>query len=518
MLNVRWSISNQGSSTIEVQQQDRWFPLHSRYDPHKEAQRIVEKIPHRLLYIVWGAGAFYLSEALEKAHPECRVLVFEPFQEIIDLSCLHRPQACPKHLQLFRPTHNLLDNIYNPCFDLSVELVESPGYNTIFSELSKSFKNKLQTELTQRFNDYRIQAHFGRRWLYCLGQNLRHYLSHKHNKKTQNYGPLFKQHSGPMLVGAGASLDTTDSLAIFANNSQRPLVCADTSLGWCISHGRNPDAIISIDAQHYSQSHLHGLQALPKLALLDPACHPSYFRRLDNTGILPSPHPFYQAVCQLGSLAPLPFLDTGGNVGQTMVATSLLAGCTEFIVGGLDFCYQSHSPYARPSLLHTAFHSCSDRCKPASQYFEQLWLNDGYSSPQGSFHTPRLDTYQHNFNQLLSTWDCEVEDLGSGWKKIISKQTCQTNFLDLLEPAPHQLFLGIKRLQNLLGHHPQDYASHPDLELCRWIISPVLASIQRRHLEQGHNPADTLTEDYQSAWQLHLNICTTILEGFDYVT
>jgi hypothetical protein len=149
------------------------------------------------------------------------------------------------------------------------------------------------------------------------------------------------------------------------------LIAADTSLPCLLSRGVRPDAVVSIDCQHYSYYHFMG--GLPEgvLLFLDLASPPLVASR--------SPRPYFFSGglpltrCLSRVWRPLPELDTsGGNVTYAAVSLAEKLGARTIELYGADFSYPMGITYARGAYVYPYFEKDQNRLAPIEKKASSL--------------------------------------------------------------------------------------------------------------------------------------------------
>lgn len=393
---IKYSKDNSPIPIITTEQQSA--TLHSMYNASAEAQKITESYHNKKgFYIFLGLGAgYHIREILHKDNITKAIIIendstilFELFKCIdysdifinrqIYLYCDVQPQVIgtafknyfnaiiDKHCYVFplRSRTNFIDKNY---FEICAQIVEA----TIQAIAS----------------DYAVQAQFGYQWIKNIFKNLMQLTAKKFILPKENV----------LIIGAGPSLE--DNIGVIRElHATHWLLATDTSLGCLLTYGVFPDAVISIDCQHYSTMHFLHKLPVSTIVFLDIASPPSLARSFSNKFFFGSFHPLC-VYCHTATHG-FPLIDcSGGNVLAAACDLAAALGAQSAVVYGADFSYPQGKLYARETYIYNLFISQETKLTPATL----LWL-------KLLFRTPITKVQVTKFNDKSFRYETELMNM-----------------------------------------------------------------------------------------------------------
>lgn len=348
------------------------LPLHSRYNPVVEADKLVDAAADAELYILVGIGAGHVVRSLCERKNALRILCIEPLSKISNIETTqgllleYRRKLHIVYTDNDESVYHAIVAFYFPQFFRTVSILITPGYVGLSKFLRIDPITAATKGIAEKQTDFITQAHMGRVWLSNIVKNLKTLIG-----RTQ----AFVERRGTRLAvfGAGPGLESLSKTAnVFSNQFT---VIADATVNWFSQHGLTPNAILSFDGQNISYMHIVGeIPAETTTHLIDLCSHPSYARLNRNIFAMRSAHPFLAYLDAQG--LELPHLNTsGGNVGHAMVDWGLRhAKASEIDVYGIDFAYIDGRPYARPGFMQKQSLFRASRLKTAEQFLTDLYV------------------------------------------------------------------------------------------------------------------------------------------------
>ncbi len=204
----------EGFPTLCCHGEDRDTFLHSRYDPLREAQTIVngyEEVEEYKHVIFYGTGlGYHIIEFLER-YPHLSFSIYEPVPEVFAAFLAHNElknlpvrrmheimvETSPKDAQAF--LHRTITQIQE-----NILFVDLPSYRTAFSEKYQSFARLFKEVVSSRRISLATDFTFEKRWIINSLLNFKEVLNTP-NILTERAG-WFKDKPA-ILVSAGPSLD-----------------------------------------------------------------------------------------------------------------------------------------------------------------------------------------------------------------------------------------------------------------------------------------------------------------------
>lgn len=369
MIYSDWAASKTG---LQIPLFDDGKPMHSKYDPIREAKTFAEGINSGFIVVLGIGGAFHIKSLLEKADGMTFVLAVEADRESLDF-CKKNPLAAELEKDsriLFCHTGNLKEKItlhYLPAVYDGFSVVPQRAWETKCANLSEKIQKDIKEALSIISADFSVQSHFGKIWQRNICINL----------STFNGNPSIEDCNGKTaaVIAAGPSLDLSiselkekrDSLKIFST---------DTAYGPLLKNGIIPDFVVSIDAQHISRTHFTICPENPAsngtVFVFDLGANPDAVRHVSSKGykifFASSSHPL-SMLADTGT----PLLENGA--GTVTIAAADFArqlGAKKIVLYGADFSYNRGKPYANGTYLERNFYSESGKLSPAETKYDEL--------------------------------------------------------------------------------------------------------------------------------------------------
>jgi hypothetical protein len=349
-------------------------PLHSLFDPQREAQRLLKHTNAGFFVLLGLGGGFVLREALSRPTTQ---LVFVLDADSASFRELVAKCGLAKLLDDSRVV-TLLDRTAEEIYaEISGRWLPALfGGAAVFPLRARCDADKpyfdsalaaVRRAIDANGADFAAQAAFGRRWFHNIAGNL----------ALASRVPLdFPDLTGKtaLITAAGPSLD--DSLPTIQRVRQGAfLLATDTSLPTLLEAGLLPDAVISIDPQHISFRHFIGrdIRAIP--LFLDLSSPPLLSRLSQNTRFFAGGHPFSRWLSR--HWRAFPQVDTsGGNVTFAAVSLARVLGASQIQLFGADYSYPQARIYTRAAYIHTDFRLGQNRLAPLeTRYASFLYAN-----------------------------------------------------------------------------------------------------------------------------------------------
>jgi hypothetical protein len=344
-------------------------PLHSMVDPLREGKRLVEPVRGDGFLILLGLGGAYCAWAALERDDIQKVLVID-----FDINGMAELLCSKEYITLFNdPRFFLLvdagpeeieDYIvrnYQPCLFGGIRVLPLRTRTAFGGEQFAAAGAAIEAAIGRVSADYSVQAFFGTRWFSNILRNLE-----RAEKPEKPLPPIGRA----AVTAAGPSLDTQIP-AIKKKRDLLFLIAADTSLPCLLAGGITPDAVISIDCQHYS--YYHFMEGLPEgtFLFLDLASPPLVASRSSGPYFFSGGHPLTRYLSR--AWRPLPELDTsGGNVTYAAVSLAEKLGARTIELYGADFSYPLGISYARGAYVYPYFEKDQNRLSPLEKKFSSL--------------------------------------------------------------------------------------------------------------------------------------------------
>jgi hypothetical protein len=338
-------------------------------DPRREGKRLVESVKDEGFLILLGLGGAYCAAAALEREDIHRVLVIDfDINSIAELLCSKEYIELfndPRFFLIIDPRHGELEDYilgsYQPCLFGGIRVLPLRTRTAFGGEEFSAAGSAIEAAIDKISADYSVQAFFGTRWFSNILRNLE-----RAEEPEKPLAPIRQA----AVTAAGPSL----SMQIPALKKKREglfLIAADTSLPCLLSQGIRPDAVVSIDCQHYS--YYHFMEGLPEgLPLfLDLASPPLVASLSARPYFFSGGHPLTRWLSQ--TWRPLPELDTSGaNVSYAAVSLAERLGARSIELYGADFSYPMGLSYARGAYVYPYFEKDQNRLAPLEKKASSL--------------------------------------------------------------------------------------------------------------------------------------------------
>lgn len=254
--------SRKGKPTIQITLDERHMLVHSKYDPEREAEQLIDQIninidnyEHVLFY---GVGLGYHVKEFLKRHPNFNFSIYEPS---IDIFHLFINEASLKELPLQKLKNIFVENS-NEEGKLFLEqlthnirerilLIVLPSYQQIFKEKFVLFSENFKAAVSSKRQTLYVDSAFSTRWTLNSLVNLPktvqtpNILSDEFKLRFRNK-PL-------IIVSAGPSLeDEYESLRYIKEKKLAYIFAVGSANRALIAQNIIPDAVCTYDPQGHN--------------------------------------------------------------------------------------------------------------------------------------------------------------------------------------------------------------------------------------------------------------------------
>lgn len=358
--SLEWSESKAGAMTAaRTDLGARPVALASKYDPVKEALKLVESVDHATTActVILGFGlGYHIDEVINKVGPRDLVIVYEP-----DLSQL---RAVLERLDYTRwlgqnglilagpdaSKSMLLGRIEKRSATptLGTQLITHPASRQRHGEAFNDF-GKLVTE-TLAFCRTNVATALvnASRTVSNLTNNLAQYAAGETIAELENAAKGFPA----ICVGAGPSL--VKNLDLLSDPEVRKnvvVIGVQTTLKPMLQRGIRPDFITALDYSAICTRFYEDLPELPDVTLVvEPKCHPAIIAAYPGP-IRVCPNKLNDKL--LGEMArPMPEIKAGTTVAHLSFYLAQLLGCDPIIFIGQDLGFSDGLYYAPGTAVH----------------------------------------------------------------------------------------------------------------------------------------------------------------------
>lgn len=239
------------NNTISIMKENKKVYLHSKYNPLREAETIVnalEDIDENTNIIFYGTGLGYHIQSILEKFKNINYYIYEPIPELLYsfLSNVNLKKLQPNRLMGINT--NFTGDQLEKFVDRNrkkIKVVELPSHVQHFPEEFKEFNQSLIKLVKGKRNSIATNYSFQKRWVVNSIKNFNEVM------KTQNIliekRNAFKGKAA-ILVAAGPSLnDEIDNLREIQENGLAYIFSVGSSINTLIHHGIYPDAVCTYD-------------------------------------------------------------------------------------------------------------------------------------------------------------------------------------------------------------------------------------------------------------------------------
>jgi hypothetical protein len=248
----------ENAPTLSVTIENRTYFLHSKYDPKKEAEVLIDryrdeldKYDHVLFY---GVGLGYHVETLVKRYPNMNYSLFEPAPNVfkhflesnrldtLDLSRL-------KNVYIDTEQDDAKDFLINITGNIQerIMLIALPSYERIFEQKYKKFTEDFKAAVTAKYESNYIDNKFSARWTLNSLLNLPVTLTSPNI--LSGFESVFKD-KPLIIVSAGPSLEEEyENLRAVKEQRTAFIFAVGSANKALIANGIIPDAVCTYDPQ-----------------------------------------------------------------------------------------------------------------------------------------------------------------------------------------------------------------------------------------------------------------------------
>jgi hypothetical protein len=386
----------------------RGLPLHSLVDPAREAKRLIGAAEENFLVLLGLGGGFAAKAALEKNELSVVLVIEYGIASLAELfsQADYTPLFEDSRFCLFvdkspAEIEEYFLSLYQPALYGGLRVLPLRARTARDSNVFGEASGAIESALSRIEADYSVQSHFGKRWFSNIIRNLQ-----RAGEKADSLKPVTRA----AITAAGPSL-TPQIPLIKKTRKEIFLLSTDTSLPALLEEGIEPDAVISIDCQHWS--YYHFLSGIPKgtLLFLDLASPPLIGSLGNNIHFFSGGHPLARYVSQ--AWRPMLNIDaSGGNVTYAAVSLAHALGAKTIELYGADFSYPLGNTYAKGSYIPKLFEIRQTRLKSLETHYSAFLLRTPLEKKtlgnSWYYETKALSFYRDNIEKLAASLSAQL--------------------------------------------------------------------------------------------------------------
>ncbi|WP_412977124.1 motility associated factor glycosyltransferase family protein [Ornithinibacillus sp. 179-J 7C1 HS] len=248
--------SNKGLKTLQYLIEDKQMMIHSKYDPIREAERIIaahkDEITDDTHVFFYGIGLGYHIEKFCEAFPKNTYSIYEPIPEIFFTAL--------KNVDLKRIMRNNLSNFYMDTHSATAKgylqelqsrnqhilFIILPSYKNIVKEKVQHFQDGIKRIVQNRRSNLSVDMSFQKLWVLNSILNFKAVLDTPNMLKDIDR----KQFEGKpvIIVSAGPSLaEDIEHLRYIKENNLAYLFSVGSAINSLIKYDVLPDAVCTYD-------------------------------------------------------------------------------------------------------------------------------------------------------------------------------------------------------------------------------------------------------------------------------
>ena len=246
-----------GKNTLKVKVDNKSVYLHSKYDPEREANSLVEsfKVDEESSIIFYGTGLGYHIEKILEDNPNIKYYIYEPIPELlynflerVDLSRIKN-----KNLMGISVGDKIkvdLDKFIDRNIK-SIKVIELSSHVNNYKEEYCVFSEKLSLLLKHKKSGVRTNYVFQKRWVVNSMKNLKEVLSTRNIMIEKKYA--FKN-KPVILVAAGPSLnEEIENLRYIREKGLAYIFSVGGAINTLIENNIYPHAATTYDPGEFNQ-------------------------------------------------------------------------------------------------------------------------------------------------------------------------------------------------------------------------------------------------------------------------
>ena len=461
-------------------------PMHSKYDPLREAENFVQNIKKSDFFVVAGIGAGYHIKKISEKFPESVILAVE--NSNLELDFLRKNISEIKTIENQKNIYfstltdfpEKLKNLYVPAVYDKINLVEHKAWSTAnsenYSRLVELFKNSIR----DISSDFSTQAHFGKLWTRNILQNLKHI----NNEKKFNF-PINKT---ALIVAAGPSLDNFLHNHL-ENLNEYYIIATDTAHKILTRNKIIPDAVFSVDGQSISTNHFSNdfsYKSNNIIYIFELTANHSVVKKICNKTknyiFTFSSHPLEVFAANFSKDSLIHIDSKSGTVTIAAIDFAKSAGFSKIVVAGADFAYSNGKSYAKGSYLDDLY--LKDQYKTHNQetsYSQLMYRTKLMKIDQTKYTTETLNSYRIALETWLKNNNYDA-DFFDNCYHLSAKITDKKNAI-VIKTFNYSSF--VNTINSVYSdNHTIDKAN---LKIRYIILLPVISYLKKRDMELSGN-------------------------------
>lgn len=406
-------------------------PMHSKYNPEKEAETFVQNISKSDFFIILGIGGGFHIQKLAETFPKSKIIGVEFSCEDIDFLKQHSPickNLAKKENVIFTSLtlleKTICENWITAVFP-SLSIIEYKSWTIENANITEKIKKIIRETISKISADYSVQVHFGKIWMHNILNNLKYNV--KKSLKVSDIKIIKNEKA--IVLAAGPSLDSKIKY-LKENSNICTIISTDTAYKTLLQHNINVDFVCSVDAQNVSTVHFLGKNNNPNTTFIfDLTSNPSAPKKLLKDGqkvvFTNSGHPlisYIESICEKNFFEKL---QTGsGTVTIAALDFAKKLGFSNIEILGADFSYPNAKPYCKGTYLEQTFTPKINKFLPIETFYNKLMFRTKLIKINKYATTEILNSYKISFETWL--FENKFQYKNENFVYFAKKKSCKT--------------------------------------------------------------------------------------------
>ena len=346
-----------GQLTLKANFNGRSIYLHSAYDPHKEAQRVVEdkSFDNSDIIFIFGLGLCYqLQEIVRKtANKKVHIVVIEKdprvlklalenidLRSILDYSFINFYINLPGRAIFM----NLINNL-NVASAKNIYFFDRQPWFQLYEDYYTEILRKVRDVISLKTTNIATMVEFKGDWLRNSLKNLPVTYNSPGINILKNKFPEYPA----IIVSAGPSLDKNVT-HLGKAKGKAVIIAVGTALKTLFRENIVPDLVITYDASELNYSHFEEIDYGVIPLAFDPMVYPQIVDEHQGIKFV-----FSTKQTQLNSyleeVDSKGYLESGGSIATAAFSLALKMGCNPVILTGQDLAFSEGRTHTSASIF-----------------------------------------------------------------------------------------------------------------------------------------------------------------------
>lgn len=318
--------------------------LHSKYDPRREAARLVDAAgaDGANIIIIYGLGmGYHVEEVARRLKPYQQLLLIEPDEQACSAALSARDMAAflaneQLHLAVALEREKITAwflSRYDPQRDRQLAFLRLPALERLHSEYFAQTDKAVRDAVNGRAMEEFTLQKLGQDVIKASLFNLRDFITHP------GTAALHGQFAGvpAIVVAAGPSLNKNVHLLRQAKG-HAVIIAVGTAVRTVQAAGVEPDIVISIDPSAGNYKIFHQFQMNESILVADLQSHPTILDEKDGCKYMFTNAGNYIYHWLADKFPQHSFLESGGSVANNACSLAYRMGCDPIVFIGQDLC------------------------------------------------------------------------------------------------------------------------------------------------------------------------------------